>query len=763
MTLVLPFGPLRPSAIPMAISRRSYSSAYSRQQSSALPRDPHSTHICPLPTAVLFALACVPVLHAAGAVPPQQSVQLPPFFAPQARGVSAPDVIANAMGVVRADHRVLGLGPGYRARFAHDGVTFCAVRATDAPTLVWKLDTIGRRMKSDMLAESPLSAAPPEILGSTTVVYRRGYVTERYEARTDGIEQSLVFQELPQGTGDLVVRLALQTALVPSGSGMDVEELAFTAPFQGVASAAVQTVISIGKVTGIDAQGGRAMGWMRLENGFLELVLPAAFVDRATLPLTLDPLIGSPIFAGYTGSNPLSSWDVTYDTGSDVFLVAWTEGTSTSGYESFGQLVRANGVIVGSPFCLECSSSDNGKVRSIASVRSRERFVVWTSDYSPITVHAPSGAVIVAANIAPRFHWIAEVALGGESELAHDNVLLARRDSQLGAIAVEKYRVDAAGGITPEQSLQLGPGDGAVHVSPTGGQPGRYLVVWENQGSIEGAVLDRALTILDQGIVRRSPAQLVGPRVSGDGRQWIVSYQEISPYRAWCVPVYWSQRGSKAWVGNEAPISVSPIVDVAWMGESCLLSHIDSCYQAVISVDPFTCHPCEGWFPISTTCLEYAAFLIGSQGDVDPIGGGDLAFLSGDARVVRRFRADDGIVQDLGGGCGNSGWSAATCARVGNGSFTLRLRDAQPGSAAYLVLGTQQVGFACGTCTLIPNPTIVVGVGLTDANGNAEVRAPIPNQPGLLGATFLEQWLTIAGNACPLGLEFSNALSVTLQ
>jgi len=29
--------------------------------------------------------------------------------------------------------------------------------------------------------------------------------------------------------------------------------------------------------------------------------------------------------------------------------------------------------------------------------------------------------------------------------------------------------------------------------------------------------------------------------------------------------------------------------------------------------------------------------------------------------------------------------------------------------------------------------------------------------------TFIEQWLTVAGSACPLGLEFSNALQVTLQ
>ena len=53
--------------------------------------------------------------------------------------------------------------------------------------------------------------------------------------------------------------------------------------------------------------------------------------------------------------------------------------------------------------------------------------------------------------------------------------------------------------------------------------------------------------------------------------------------------------------------------------------------------------------------------------------------------------------------------------------------------------------------------------GLTDTLGNAEVPIPIPNDPRLLNASFPEQWLTVAGNAFPVGLEFSNTLQVTLQ
>ena len=102
--------------------------------------------------------------------------------------------------------------------------------------------------------------------------------------RVDDVELSFVFDRLPVGAGDLVVRMHLQTELPPVGDG---ETLDLLYGDRGS--------VHIGAVTGIDARGMRAKGTVRYVDGMLELGLPADFVDSATLPLMLDPSLGSEI------------------------------------------------------------------------------------------------------------------------------------------------------------------------------------------------------------------------------------------------------------------------------------------------------------------------------------------------------------------------------------------------------------------------------------------------------------------------------------
>jgi len=287
-------------------------------------------------------------------------------------------------------------------------------------------------------------------------------------------------------------------------------------------------------------------------------------------------------------------------------------------------------------------------------------------------------------------------------------------------------------------------------------------MVWDFEGQIHGAVLDRNLDVLDQGPIRVSAEAKAYPAADGDGNQWLVAYATLAGLK--CVPVFWDEADGMAWVGSETVLlqGAAGAPSVGWMGESYVVSSggVLPASFAAHSVDPFTCLPCERSFPITASIK-----MIATQKSGDPTAG-DLAFLVDDLGIVQRYRADDGITTDLGGGCGGGGWSAASCAIVGNAAFTLRLREAQRGVPAFLALGLPQpqLGYVCGPCTLVPNPLVVVGVGLTDsAHGNAELGLPLANTPSLIGATFLMQWLTVAGTTCPLGLQFSNALQVQLQ
>src|SRR5690606_38484761 len=180
---------------------------------------------------------------------------------------------------------VRGIGPDYRATFDREGIRFVPALGRRAPRTVhlrFVPQAVGRRDGS----MQTIAAAAPEIRGHD-VVYRRGAVTERYELVPRGIEQSFTFSALPEGRGDLVVRGLLTTELPLAEATPDL--LRFELPDVGG--------VIVRDVVGIDANGRRAIGHLRLGDApaaagdmhRVELVLPAAFVDAAALPLVLDP------------------------------------------------------------------------------------------------------------------------------------------------------------------------------------------------------------------------------------------------------------------------------------------------------------------------------------------------------------------------------------------------------------------------------------------------------------------------------------------
>jgi hypothetical protein len=103
-----------------------------------------------------------------------------------------------------------------------------------------------------------------------------------------------------------------------------------------------------------------------LASGHLELRLPGAFVERAVLPLVLDPLFGVPFVVGSNGQGYVGAMDAAYDATNDVFLIAWSQGT-----EVLGRLVRPDGALVGPMLCLICAASRLRAIDSLCNVRAR--------------------------------------------------------------------------------------------------------------------------------------------------------------------------------------------------------------------------------------------------------------------------------------------------------------------------------------------------------------------------------------------------------
>jgi hypothetical protein len=194
---------------------------------------------------------------------------------------SRPDVASlrsSAHGLTEAADGLRGFGADYGVAFTTSGMTFTPALGAQAPTdQRLQMAVIGITRGATSI---PFAAVAPQQQGNAVVYARAAGLEERYEVRSEGVEQSFVFHELP-GRGDLVVHCALGGELAARGELTADGEVQFVVPGLGGAT--------IGAVTGIDARGARCTGSLRLAGGGVDLVLPAGFVDHATLPLVLDP------------------------------------------------------------------------------------------------------------------------------------------------------------------------------------------------------------------------------------------------------------------------------------------------------------------------------------------------------------------------------------------------------------------------------------------------------------------------------------------
>ena len=192
----------------------------------------------------------------------------------------------------------------------------------------------------------------------STAMYDRGQgVTERWELRPDGVELSYRFEHRVGDAGPLVVRLRVETTLQATFDAGATPPLRFLA--EGIGG------VSIGAVTGIDDAGWRVRGALRYDGSHVELSLPASFVERATYPVVLDPLVGTDFLVANMSDN--TNPDVAYDATKQRYLVCWQTRLASTSTEIRAQLVDVSGVPVGSLITVYRQASGHAINPTVAS------------------------------------------------------------------------------------------------------------------------------------------------------------------------------------------------------------------------------------------------------------------------------------------------------------------------------------------------------------------------------------------------------------
>lgn len=751
------------------------------------------------PSSVSPVLAVLAIL--AASLPLAAQAQRPASLA------TAPFRVDVGLGLARVDGRLLGVGPHYKVGFAAGGIEFVPAFGNGAPhdlPLRWRAVEVARG--SDPVALRVVEPAA----GERTVEYHRGAVVERYELRADGVEQSFVFDTLPPGDGDLVVRGELTTALAiePGREGGDAGEgLRLRAP--GIGS------FGLGEVTGVDARGRRCRGSLRADGGGLELRLPAAFVADAALPLVLDPLIGTG-FALETASSDDRIVDVAYEPTTNTAAVVWEHPFSATDHDVYLQRIDYENGPVGSIVYIE-SSTSNAQLPSVAAVRAVAAFVVsWQVGTSVFAraVDAATGATGAVLTVTTNGQ---RADVGG---LLHPT---ARRAACVWQ-SLSSYSIVGSilslNGLT--LSLATGPnivlaGSSTApytwpRISKTAGTGCRggcdlgveylhhhWAVVgqreWSTDTDLRVAVLDWNAAAITSYALDATLADHELGDVDGDGQDFVVAWhQRVTSTDDDLLTMSFSYVTGSSSISTTSPVrALGRVVGrrerraaVGWLGQSCLIgcmrepsAGLYAPYLATVSLDG--CEVCDGLVPLGMTANAQAADVqlamatkwstpVGNDGGRALVVGAQLDPNLANAGQVTAWytTTSDGLEQRLGGTCGDfAGTSGTTCALLGNSAFRVWLRDGTPNATAWLVLSPSLTALGCGACRLAPDPFegFVLGAAL-DATGRGAVALPLPSASALQGCSFYTQWLVpnATNPACATyGVDFSAYRRTTIQ
>ena len=530
---------------------------------------------------------------------------------------------------------------------------------------------------------------------------------------------------------------------------------------------------------------------MRLDGDVLEFGLPAAFVERAELPLVLDPLLGSSV-AWFPGAMNNSPSDAAYLDGSTLIVY------KSAPHELRGRMYDSQ-LGLDATFVLDSLNLGDRVLRPVIG-----------------TLENPSLPYFVVA-------W--EVDLNGSTD--HDLV----------------YSVIEPGGNGPALSGFLDSGNtNDIHVDLSRGSV-ECAAVWEEEG---GGIRGRVLKVTGFQPTLTVEAERVVSTDTTDRRPAIGSFDNSARLAVWLRDsgtlyqvwgTYWTgatpdnpdsalysaanplsepdcDAGGKddffmVWAEAEGPLGtendirgrrvffpggagtrvLGPVHDIESEASDDELrplirftgnAYLVAFYDQVGAPDTFWSLETRWLDPMNGTILEGATVRIVNQ----------LSRFGFRARDRQGFNIDTGMLtwpdvqggtewiyrqqlESPGGffndiplsGCADGGETRVSTLSDENPGFRIELWNGEPDQPAYLVTAPSRLDLPVGLGLLVPDAQIadVSTVPTTTPDGWAGLDLPLP--PGLSGATFYAQWLTLADDVTCTGyrVNLAEALELTID
>ena len=161
----------------------------------------------------------------------------------------------------------------------------------------------------------------------------------------DSIEQTFVFTQRPTVNGDIIVRITVD------GQEMDATDAGSAIEFKHALGS-----VRYSKALLVDADDNQTNLLTHLNQGTIEIHVPAPLLATSAFPVIIDPVIT--MFAPYNDDKDNHWPDVAYDDGVNGYMVVWEHQFSETDGDIYAQQLNAAGVPSGPLFFIDLSAEN---------------------------------------------------------------------------------------------------------------------------------------------------------------------------------------------------------------------------------------------------------------------------------------------------------------------------------------------------------------------------------------------------------------------
>lgn len=440
------------------------------------------------------------------------------------------------------------MGRDYKASF-HDGFRMLLPvgdRAPRAPEFAWTTTSVTVGGVSRKLAR-----AHARVVGSQHCEYDLGAVVEAYDVGRDGVEQTFVVRQ--PVAGELIVRGTWAGDFVAASA----------APAHGALTLhdrEGRRSLTYGAATAIDAAGRRLPLTSAVDGDTVLLRVPAAWLEAATYPVVIDPLLSPVPVAGPLASLPVVGFDIEHDDRNTALNVCFAIEYEFSSTDHDLRFLLASDAFSGPTIVFERLSANDQRAPHATFVNAADK---WAFAYTFTGTQQEEGRWLRHAGADPTDDSLVTPAVvtaqaGGRQR----NLVLGgnRSFATTGtrALLVREWESAASTGNTAQTELwgsllDLATGsEGGTFRIAGGGSPfptdaeapsvsrdsldGSWVVAWQHWSTITGkwAVQLRrvgANGVLASGVLTTDlaaqPMHLIAPAVDGANGRYLVAFGTV--------------------------------------------------------------------------------------------------------------------------------------------------------------------------------------------------------------------------------------------